>query len=107
MSWLNDLLLETGLGDAEHQLINEDKKEYKYVITKNNFKLLQNQVSSLEQENKSLKAKVVEIFNDNYKLKEQVSSLSLELNDLNTEFHKLEKEFSDFEVAITKKGRIR
>jgi hypothetical protein len=39
-------------------LINEEKKEYKYVITKNNFKLLQNQVSSLEKENKALKARV-------------------------------------------------
>jgi molecular chaperone GrpE (heat shock protein) len=58
------LLLETGLGDAEEQLIDEETKEYKYVITKNNFKLLQNQVSSLEKENKELKAKLVGLTND-------------------------------------------
>ena len=68
-SWFKDLLLETGLGDAEKQLINEEKKEYKYVITKNNFKLLQNQVSSLEKENKALKARVWELANDISSLK--------------------------------------
>jgi hypothetical protein len=45
-------------------LINEETKEYKYVITKNNFKLLQNQVAILDRENKSLKAKLVSFTND-------------------------------------------
>jgi predicted nucleic acid-binding Zn-ribbon protein len=63
------LLLETGIGDAEEQLIDKEKKEYKYVLTKNNFKLLQNQVTTLEKENKSLKAKLVEIANDLNNLK--------------------------------------
>lgn len=63
-SWFKDLLLDTGLGDAEEQLVDEEKKEYKYVITKNNFKLLQNQVQVLERENKELKAKLVEFDNE-------------------------------------------
>lgn len=63
-SWFKDLLLETGIGDAEEQLVDKEKKEYKYVITKNNFKLLQNQVSTLEKENQTFKVKLVNLAND-------------------------------------------
>jgi hypothetical protein len=49
-SWLKDLLLETGLGDAEERLVDEEKKEYKYVITKNSFKELQVQVQEQAKE---------------------------------------------------------